>query len=36
MIIVFTNIIINAIEAMGTNGLLNISITESEEAMKFV
>jgi len=31
LIIVFTNIIINAIEAMGTNGLLNISITESEE-----
>ena len=31
LIIVFTNIIINAIEAMSTNGLLNISITESEE-----
>jgi PAS domain S-box-containing protein len=31
MTIVFTNIIINAIEAMGTNGLLNISIAESEE-----
>jgi PAS domain S-box-containing protein len=31
LIIVFTNIIINAIEAMNTNGLLNISITESEE-----
>jgi PAS domain S-box-containing protein len=29
--IVFTNIIINAIEAMNTNGLLNISISESEE-----
>jgi signal transduction histidine kinase len=31
LVIVFTNIIINAIEAMGVNGLLNISITESEE-----
>ncbi|TMI86609.1 MAG: PAS domain S-box protein [Bacteroidetes bacterium] len=31
LIIVFTNIIINAIEAMNTNGLLNISISESEE-----
>src|SRR6187401_696336 len=31
LIIAFTNIIINAIEAMGTNGLLNISITESED-----
>src|SRR6187401_1684420 len=31
LIIAFTNIIINAIEAMGTNGLLNISITESDE-----
>ena len=32
MVIAFTNIIINAIEAMSTNGLLNISITESNEA----
>ena len=31
LIIAFTNIIINAIEAMSTNGLLNISITESNE-----
>jgi PAS domain S-box-containing protein len=31
LVIVFTNIIINAIEAMGINGLLNISLTESEE-----
>jgi PAS domain S-box-containing protein len=31
MVIAFTNIIINAIEAMSTNGLLNISITESNE-----
>jgi len=29
--IAFTNIIINAIEAMNTNGLLNISITESDD-----
>lgn len=31
LVIVFTNIIINAIEAMGQNGSLNISITESPE-----
>jgi signal transduction histidine kinase len=31
LVIAFTNIIINAIEAMSTNGLLNISITESNE-----
>ena len=31
LIIVFTNIIINAIEAMNTNGLLNISITETHD-----
>lgn len=31
LVIVFTNIIINAIEAMGQNGSLNISITESAE-----
>jgi signal transduction histidine kinase len=31
LIIAFTNIIINAIEAMSTNGLLNISITESDD-----
>ena len=29
LVIAFTNIIINSIEAMSTNGLLNISITES-------
>lgn len=31
LVIAFTNIIINAIEAMNTNGLLTISITESDE-----
>ena len=31
LVIAFTNIIINAIEAMSPNGLLNISITESHE-----
>jgi two-component system, sporulation sensor kinase E len=31
LVIAFTNIIINAIEAMSTNGLLNISITESDD-----
>jgi len=31
LVIAFTNIIINAIEAMGTNGLLNISMTESDD-----
>ena len=32
LVIAFTNIIINAIEAMSTNGLLNISITESDNS----
>jgi signal transduction histidine kinase len=31
LVIAFTNIIINAIEAMNTNGLLTISITESND-----
>ena len=31
LVIAFTNIIINAIEAMSTNGLLNISITDSDD-----
>jgi len=31
LVIAFTNIIINAIEAMSTNGLLTITITESDD-----
>ncbi|HKC36529.1 MAG TPA: PAS domain S-box protein [Chitinophagaceae bacterium] len=31
LVIAFTNIIINAIEAMSANGLLNISMTESDD-----
>ena len=32
LVIVFTNIIINAIEAMGMDGVLTISVTESDDA----